>query len=779
LAADRAEVWDWHAAHPIPGKLFLVGDPKQSIYRFRRADVSCYEEVKKRLLALGAQLLHLTTSFRAPPSIQRFINSAFASAMTADTESGEAAYVPLARSRDEVAEQPTIIALPVPAPYSQATGWVTQAAIEASLPDAVGAFVEWLVNESGWTITERETSVAIRPRHIAILFRRFQSRGIDITRPYVRALEARRISHVLVGGRSFHHREEVIALRNALTAIEWPDDELKVFATLRGPFFALSDEALLSFRQYIEGDTLKTRRLHPLHGVELSELPGAAREVLDALAVLRELHARRNERPIAHTISALLETLRAHAGIALWRNGEQALANCQRLIDMARRFERTTSSFRAFVEKIETDAEHAEADEASIVEEGTEGVRLMTVFKAKGLEFPVVILADPTCPASHKLPSRHIDPGRRVWLEAVCMSAPIELVEARELEIKRDRAEAVRIAYVAATRARDLLIVPTCGDKPIKGWLEVLNPMLYPQDERHTSQRAPGCPMFGNDSVRTRPPNAPGPPDVTPVCPGLHHMGTDPVRIVWWDPSVVTLDVEEQAPLRAQRILQIDPGGAAATASEQQYRAWQQERQELLDRAARPLLTVHTVTALAHGATRITSTETETTSGTASSVRIERVKRHGPERPGGRRFGAFVHTLLASLDLKPTVETIEALASGHGKTFGATMEEIRAAVGTVEAALAHPVLQRAAASNDTRRETPVLLRLHDGSLAEGTVDLAFREDPAEFVGWTVVDFKTDREFAASSNRYVAQVELYVRAVSAATTAPARGILLIV
>ena len=57
----------------------------------------------------------------------------------------------------------------------------------------------------------------------------------------------RRIPHVLVGGRSFHDREEVIALRNAITAIEWPDDELKVFATLRGPFFALGDEALLAF----------------------------------------------------------------------------------------------------------------------------------------------------------------------------------------------------------------------------------------------------------------------------------------------------------------------------------------------------------------------------------------------------------------------------------------------------------------------------------------------------------------------------------------------------
>src|SRR4029077_15175093 len=116
-----------------------------------------------------------------------------------------------------------------------------------------------------WTVEEEGGTVAVRPRHIAILLRRFRQFRTDVTRAYVRALEGRRIPHVLVGGRSFHDREEIIALRNALTAIEWPDDELKVFATLRGPFFAVGDEALLVFRQQA-GDIgdLKARRLNPM-----------------------------------------------------------------------------------------------------------------------------------------------------------------------------------------------------------------------------------------------------------------------------------------------------------------------------------------------------------------------------------------------------------------------------------------------------------------------------------------------------------------------------------
>jgi ATP-dependent helicase/nuclease subunit A len=93
LAADDPGQTDWRAVRPVPGKLFLVGDPKQSIYRFRRADVALYEEVKERLRHVGAEVLHLSTSFRSPPSIQSFVNLAFAPAMAADTEGSQAGYV--------------------------------------------------------------------------------------------------------------------------------------------------------------------------------------------------------------------------------------------------------------------------------------------------------------------------------------------------------------------------------------------------------------------------------------------------------------------------------------------------------------------------------------------------------------------------------------------------------------------------------------------------------------------------------------------------------------
>ncbi|MCK6551847.1 UvrD-helicase domain-containing protein [Myxococcota bacterium] len=267
LAANDGATRDWTRAVPHAGKLFVVGDPKQSIYRFRRADVALYEDVKRRLLTAGAQLVHLSTSFRGRPELQSAINAAFAPLMTGSADGSQAEYVALEAVRTDREDQPAIVALPAPRPYTE-WGKIANWRVEESLPDAVGAFVDWLVRDSGWRVTEREDPdrlVPIEARHVCLLFKRLTSGGEDVSREYVRALEVRRIPHVLVGGRSFHEREEVLAMKSALVAIEWPDDELAVYATLRGPFFALGDDKLLAYRHAL-------RTLHPLVRRDPSEV---------------------------------------------------------------------------------------------------------------------------------------------------------------------------------------------------------------------------------------------------------------------------------------------------------------------------------------------------------------------------------------------------------------------------------------------------------------------------------------------------------------------------
>jgi ATP-dependent helicase/nuclease subunit A len=166
------------------------------------------------------------------------------------------------------------------------------------------------------------------------------------------------------------------------------------------------------------------------------------------------------------------------------------------------------------------------------------------------------------------VPSRHVDPVGRRWFEPLCGCAPIELLEASEEELRRDRAEAIRVSYVAATRARDLLVIPVCGDGPIAGWLDPLQPVLYPSDDAKGRARpAPGCPIFGDDSVLDRGSEGIPPPQGS-VRPGLYPSSAGGPPVAWWDPAVLRLDVEEQAPLRQQLILEADPDGSAAAVGE-------------------------------------------------------------------------------------------------------------------------------------------------------------------------------------------------------------------
>ena len=295
---------------------------------------------------------------------------------------------------------------------------------------------------------------------------------------------------------------------------------------------------------------------------------------------------------------------------------------------------------------------------------------------------------------------------------------------------------------MATTRARDLLVMPVCGDEPITGWFDVVNPVLYPPGAaKRDSDTAPGCPVFGEDSVLDRGEKG-SPPDGGAVRPGMHQILEDGPPVVWWDPALLDLDVEEPIALRQQRILEADPKGAADIASEANYAAWKASREDLVARASSPSMSVKTVTALAgaHGADELALTE--------RSIQVERLPR-ASERPGGRRFGTLVHSLLAATGLNATREAIDAAAAQHARLVDADDEEIKAAIDAVVAALAHPIMRRAADAalkGDIRRETPVLLRGADGTIIEGVVDLAFRKETAEFAGWTVVDFKTDREF---------------------------------
>ncbi len=635
----------------------------------------------------------------------------------------------------------------------------------------MAAFVDWLVRQSGWTVSAPDgTRVPIAPRHVCLLFRRFRSFETDVTHAYVRALEARHLPHVLVGGSAFHGREEVEAIRNALAAIERPDDELAVFATLRGPLFALADGALLAFRE-------RYGTLHPFRRTD-DELPPALAEVREAMAVLAELHRGRNRRPIADTIGRLLAATRAHAGLAIWPTGEQALANVTRLIDLARRAERHgVTSFRGFVDRLADEAERGEASDAPIIEEGTDGVRIMTVHRAKGLEFPVVMLADLTAKEAPGEPSRCTDAGRGLCAMRLAGCAPPELLERRDEEREREREEAARILYVAATRARDLLVVPVIGDERREGWLGTLHPVIYPAESRRRQPEAatfPNGPAFGLDSVSLRPERAPG--RERSVAPGVHVPEVGSHRVVWWDPATLELGIEETVGLRQQKLLEADESGATSERGVAAHAAWRAARERLRAAAGTPTVRVETATAWAAGEASDVDAARR-----SQEVEVESARVSSGLRPHGVRFGVLVHAVLATVELDGDAAAVEQAVTLHARLLGAGDEEAAAAIETVKRTLVHPLIQRAAAAaraGHCRREVPVVIQLDDGVLIEGVADLAFRDNEPT-PRWTVVDFKTDLDLGGRLDEYRRQLALYAHAVARATALPTRAVVLTV
>ena len=746
-AGDPAEN-DWLKVTPIPGKLFVVGDPKQSIYKFRRADVVLYENVCAALAARGVARIHLTKSFRAVPPIQQLVNAAFAPEMTGDHAGGQASYAPLEQHTPAYGAQPAIVVLPAPKPYG--TMRISKDKINECLPDTIAAYIDWLRTDSGWQVRDPRDGarVPLQAKHICVLFRRMTNYGADLSRDYTRALEARGIPHLLVGSKSFYHREEVETVRVALAAIEWPDDELSVFGTLRGSLFAIPDDLLLRFR-------FEVGRLHPFRTAP-DALAAAFASIAEALAILADLHRHRNARPVADTINALLEATRAHAGFTLRRAGSQALANVYRICDLARTFELTGGlSFRGFVEELAAQAEKAESTEAPVLEEASDGVRLMTVHGAKGLEFPVVILADMTANLASREAERFVEGA--LCATRLLGAAPWELLEHEEHERTRELAEGVRVAYVAATRARDLLVVPAVGDEQRDGWLGPLNKAIYPARGQHRAKAAArGCPAFAGDrTVLQRPTEHFGQPEDS-VRPGLHTPQTGDHQVVWWDPIGLRLEVAPGFGLRQEDILAPEPAASAAEGIAR-YRQWQTERQRTIESGQLPAFRI------------VSPTEGIEDPPELRSIVIESVATVA-ERPGGRRFGTLVHAILRDLDLQGAPGQIAALARVHARLLDAPGEESDAAAAAVEAAWAHPLLSRARAAQRCHRELPIHLRLEDGRLLEGVIDLAFVEQDR----WVVVDFKSDSGDAA---RYQRQLQWYLYALSKLTGREAAGHLL--
>lgn len=466
---------------PAP-ELFVVGDEKQSIYRFRGADVTVFNNPRD-LAALIERPLQ--DNRRSLPAIVEFVNAVGASVMALGDDDGDRPYrVKWNENHRLNAIRKTIEAPAVElivSPARQGDGIkATSRELREIEANAIARRCARMVAEGIKVIDAR--SDAKRPMRfadIAVLLRSFTDVAL-----YEAGFARAGVPYYTVKGRGFYACKEVRDLAALLGAIDDPRNSIELSAALRSPLFGISDQCLLEMTLHLEDEREPGVPRRPLWRLfddpdENFAWLGADRDiesVRSAHRTLAELRAMRERDSLGAVVERALELTRFEAVMLGMANGRQRAANARKLAELARDFEtHRFFGFGDFVRHLrQLVAEPPREPQAPTVAESDDVVRLMTIHQAKGLEFPVVILPDlgrkppPDNENIVMTPSHGLLACDTVGASDGALPNPL-LVEWRKTVKDQEQAEAARILYVAMTRARDRLILsegPPGGEWP-------------------------------------------------------------------------------------------------------------------------------------------------------------------------------------------------------------------------------------------------------------------------------------------------------------------------
>ncbi|NJN97002.1 MAG: UvrD-helicase domain-containing protein [Anaerolineales bacterium] len=427
-----------HESSP-PASLFVVGDAKQSIYRFRGADVTVFRQVQADIKAAGGALINFDLTFRAHKALVELTNNLLSPLMPAaddPTRPYEVPFTPLLAHRPQPREQMSLpyLEFQLGLGENKETGRQTAAAglAERLHQLQAGGQIEW--------------------QDVALLFRASTAFGV-----YEDALEQAGIPFVTIAGRGFYDRPEIRDLLNALAALADPTDDLALAGLLRSPAIGLSDSAIYRLRWSDQG----TRRpfWSALHRESaLADLPETGRGRADfARQIIADLHAQAGRVSVAQLLKAFLDATHYRAVLRLVRGGERLRRNVDKLLADAHRSDLT--SIPAFLEYLTALGDVGVRESEAPTEAGG-AVQLMTIHKAKGLEFPVVVLADAGYTGGFRSAPFYLDQTLGLLLNpSGDESQPAAFRLAAWREAQQETAEEKRLLYVAATRAMEKLII--------------------------------------------------------------------------------------------------------------------------------------------------------------------------------------------------------------------------------------------------------------------------------------------------------------------------------
>jgi ATP-dependent helicase/nuclease subunit A len=457
---------DWRKLHPRPGSLFIVGDPKQSIYRFRRADITTYSQVRDQIARAGGQVVPLTSNFRSGKNIcdwvNEFVGRKFAGADVA--EGRQAEYVALSPTRP-IGPNSGVYLLETPGRDS----FDETACAEA---ENVAAWIRTAV-ETGMKIEEDGAERPVAWADFLLVTRNRRRLAL-----YAAELERSGVPYTVTGSRAFAESEELYALLPLLHALVDPDDQVSLVAFLRGPLCGVDDQALYQFVR--AGGRFSYLREQDVLDDRIGE----------ALAMMKAVWTDVRRRPPAAALSRLADRLGVLAQAAARERGGTRSGNLLKALSIAREASTAGKSLAEVVDVLEQMLEErAEVEEMDVDPARDDAVRLMNLHQVKGLEAPIVFLVDP-CSSSRSTVDHHVDRtgdhsrgyftlSKSFGKSTKMIAQPPGWDSFENTEKSFHRAEEDRLLYVATTRAKNLLVIGHQGGPKPKGpWQSLVDRSL-------------------------------------------------------------------------------------------------------------------------------------------------------------------------------------------------------------------------------------------------------------------------------------------------------------